>query len=89
MPIRKIENPEQFRSNIREKLGEFFETKDAVNLEKGIHNWTIKEATNKKVIKKWDNQFLWSNRSFFHMIPSISTKSVGWIAPIVMNIKVC
>jgi hypothetical protein len=57
MPIRKIENPEQFRSNIREKLGEFFETKDAINLEKGIHNWAIKEATNKKVVKKWDNQF--------------------------------
>jgi transcription elongation factor S-II len=57
MPIRKIENPEQFRSNIRVKLEEFFETKDAINLEKGIHNWAIKEATNKKVVKKWDNQF--------------------------------
>ena len=57
MPIRKIENPEQFRSNIRKKLEEFFETKDAINLEKGIHNWAIKEATNKKVVKKWDNQF--------------------------------
>ena len=57
MPIRKIENPEQFRSNIREKLGEFFETKDAINLEKGIHNWCLKEAGNKKVFKKWDNPF--------------------------------
>ena len=57
MPIRKIENPEQFRGNIRKKLEEFFETKDAINLEKGIHNWAIKEATNKKVVKKWDNQF--------------------------------
>ena len=57
MPVRKIENPEQFRSNIRKKLEEFFETKDAINLEKGIHNWAIKEATNKKVVKKWDNQF--------------------------------
>jgi transcription elongation factor S-II len=52
-----IENPEQFRGNIRKKLEEFFETKDAINLEKGIHNWAIKEATNKKVVKKWDNQF--------------------------------
>ena len=49
MPIRKIENPEQFRSNIRKKLEEFFETKDAINLEKGIHNWAIKEATNKNL----------------------------------------
>lgn len=58
MPIRKIENPEQFRANIRKKLGEYFEKeKDAINLEKGIHNWTLKEATNKRVVKKWDNQF--------------------------------
>ena len=26
------------------------------NLEKGIHNWALKEATNKKVVKKWDNK---------------------------------
>ena len=58
MPIRNIETPDQFRNNIRKKLGEFFvKEKDAINLEKGIHNWTLKEATNKKVIKKWDNPF--------------------------------
>lgn len=58
MPIRKIENPEQFRTNIRQKLCEFFEKeKDSINLEKGVHNWALKEATNKRVVKKWDNQF--------------------------------
>jgi transcription elongation factor S-II len=62
MPARKIENPDTFRTNIREKLSEFFvesENKDkhANNLEKGIHNWALKEATNKRVVKKWDNQF--------------------------------
>lgn len=58
MPVRKIENSEQFRANIRQKLGKFFEKeKDAINLEKGVHNWALKEATNKKVVKKWDNQF--------------------------------
>ena len=42
MPIRKIENPEQFRTNIRQKFGEFFEKeKDAINLEKGVHSWAI------------------------------------------------
>ena len=36
----------------------FFEKeKDAINLEKGIHNWALKEANNKKVVKKWDNPF--------------------------------
>jgi len=58
MSHRKIENPEQFRKNIREKLTVFFEKeKDAINLEKGVHNWALKEATNKKVVKKWDNPF--------------------------------
>lgn len=62
MPIRKIENPESFRSNIREKLAKSFDKtenkeKHAINLEKGVHNWALKEATNKKVVKKWDNPF--------------------------------
>lgn len=58
MSIRKIENPEQFRLNIRQKLCKFFnEQVDAENLEKGVYNWSIKESNNKKVIKKWDNPF--------------------------------
>lgn len=58
MSIRKIENPEQFRLNIRQKLCKFFhEENNAVNLEKGVYNWSIKESINKKVIKKWDNPF--------------------------------
>jgi transcription elongation factor S-II len=60
MPVRKIENPDNFRENIRKKLCEFFapdSTKHATNLEKGIHNWALKEATSKKVVKKWDNPF--------------------------------
>ena len=55
---RKIENPELFRANIRKRLGEFFDNeKHAINLEKGIHNWALKEATSRKVVKKWDNPF--------------------------------
>jgi transcription elongation factor S-II len=58
MSIKKIENPEVFRINIRKKFVSFFECdKDATNLEKGIHNWALKEATNRKVVKKWDNPF--------------------------------
>jgi len=58
MSQRKIENPELFRKNIRVKLAVYFEKeKYAINLEKGVHNWALKEATNKKVVKKWDNPF--------------------------------
>ena len=59
---RTIENPDTFRANIRQKLAVFFincdnSEKHATNLEKGVHNWSLKEATNKKVVKKWDNPF--------------------------------
>ena len=58
MSIRKIENPELFRSNIRIKLNKFFENeKHSSNLEKGIFNYALKEATTRKVVKKWDNQY--------------------------------
>ena len=61
MSVKKIEKPDEFRSNIRKKLEPFFENgtneNSATNLEKGIYNWSLKEASNRKVVKKWDNQF--------------------------------
>jgi transcription elongation factor S-II len=62
MPVKTIENPDEFRANIAAKLSPFFVSKGgsekhAANLEKGIHNWALKEATNRKVVKKWDNPF--------------------------------
>jgi len=59
MSLKKIENPDAFRSNIRKKLSSFLQENisHAANLEKGIYNWALKEATNRKVVKKWDNQF--------------------------------
>jgi transcription elongation factor S-II len=58
MPMRKVENPDEFRNNIKNKLNEFFKNeKNSSNLEKGIFNYALKEATRRKVIKKWDNPF--------------------------------
>ena len=62
MSSRKIENPDEFRAKIREKLSNLFKEtenkeKYAINLEKGILNWALKEASNKRVVKKWDNPF--------------------------------
>ena len=62
MPVKTIENPEEFRANVAAKLSPFFlnkggDEKQAINLEKGIYNWALKEATNRKVVKKWDNPF--------------------------------
>ena len=62
MPVKTIDNPETFRANVAAKLCPFFlkkggNEKHAANLENGIHNWALKEATNRKVVKKWDNPF--------------------------------
>ena len=52
----KIENPEKFRSNIVNKLNvKIDNNKNSANLEKGIFNYALKEAEQRKVLKKWDN----------------------------------
>jgi transcription elongation factor S-II len=56
MSSRKIENPELFRSNIRTKIDEKLKNeKNSSNLEKAIFNYALKEADQRKVVKKWDN----------------------------------
>lgn len=53
----KIENPDVFRSNIVKKLSDKLKNdKHALNLEKGIFNYALKESEQKKVLKKWDNR---------------------------------
>lgn len=52
----KILEPETFRFNIKNKLNDIIgNAKMATNMEKGIFNYSLKEANNKKVVKKWDN----------------------------------
>ena len=55
--ISKIsENPDQFRENIAVKLVQYLphpEPDLATNLEKGIYNYTINEAKNKRVLRTW------------------------------------
>jgi transcription elongation factor S-II len=53
-----ISNPEKFRENIRVKINQVIDVPDinvAGNLEKGVYNYAIKEATHQKVVKKWEN----------------------------------
>jgi len=58
MSSRKIENPELFRSNISKKIDEKLQNeKNSSNLEKGIFNYTLKEADQRKIVKKWDNKY--------------------------------
>ena len=56
--MRIIADPDTFRNNIRSKLNQFIKNvKYSKYLEKGIYNYSLKEATNRKVVKKWDNPF--------------------------------
>ena len=62
----KVENHETFRENIRNKLVERMQgTKfpesllktTALNLEKGIYNYTIQKSNERHVVKKWENSY--------------------------------
>lgn len=57
MSLSKIDNPELFRDNIRSKLNEILKNeKNSSNLEKGVFNYSLKEADQRKIVKKWDNK---------------------------------
>jgi transcription elongation factor S-II len=55
--MRIIENPEKFRSNVCNNLETIFDgnKKIALNIERGIYNYCIKESNERNIIKKWDN----------------------------------
>jgi DNA-directed RNA polymerase subunit M/transcription elongation factor TFIIS len=56
--MHKVEKPEEFRNNIRNKFQPIIGNEQlSTNLEKGVYNFAIKEANNRKIIKKWDNQY--------------------------------
>jgi transcription elongation factor S-II len=58
MSYKKIENPIEFRNNIRKKINEILKNEqNSTNLEKGIFNYSLKEAEMKKIVKKWDNKY--------------------------------
>ena len=67
----QLTNPEQFRKNIRDKITEILDKSGiltkmvenrgfkrenvAVNLERGVFNYTIRESNFRKLVKKWEN----------------------------------
>ena len=56
--MRKIENPDVFRVNVRGKLTELVKNPNiALNIEKGIYNNSLKVATERNIVKKWENVY--------------------------------
>ena len=55
---RIIENPDEFRNNVVLKLDSIIKNnKICTNLEKGIFNYSLKQCEEKKLIKKWSNEY--------------------------------
>ena len=55
---RIIENPDEFRNNVVLKLDSIIKNnKISTNLEKGIFNYSLKQCEEKKLIKKWSNEY--------------------------------
>ena len=56
--MRKIENPEQFRKNVCNKLFDIVKNNNiAINIEKGVYNYSIITCKNKNIVKKWDYSY--------------------------------
>jgi len=63
----QISDPENFRNNVRAKLSARFAAtakmtpeaaeNAALNLERGIYNFTLRESDTKNIVKKWDNGY--------------------------------
>lgn len=54
----QIPDPEKFRENIRKRFIPILNPDNesiAINMEKGVFNYAIKEASQRKIVKKWEN----------------------------------
>tara|TARA_Y100000817_G_scaffold307043_2_gene293000 strand:+ start:368 stop:877 length:510 start_codon:yes stop_codon:yes gene_type:complete len=64
--MREINNSQEFRENITRYVNKYIKNeKLSKNLEKGIFNFTIQQADEKKILKKWSNPYfvlLYKNR---------------------------
>ena len=94
----QIANPDAFRDNVRNKLTERFRKMDpnanqdaaanvALNLERGIYNYTLRESDTKNIVKKWDNGYFVQiyadrlrtvciNLGSSHVIQMLTTKQI-------------
>ena len=87
--MRTIKNPENFRNNLTKKLYKKMQEiyqfpineKIAINLEKGIYNNSLENATEKKIVKKWDNSlfvtlYLEKFKSIYYNITNILIEKI-------------
>ena len=53
-----ISQPDNFRDNLTKKIDIIIKNdKISRNIERGVYNFALKQATTRKLLKKWDNPF--------------------------------
>ena len=53
-----IQEPITFRENLTIRINHLIQDeKLARNIERGVYNYALKEATTRKLLKKWDNPY--------------------------------
>ena len=53
-----IAKPNEFRANFTQKINEIIDNeKISRNIERGVYNFALKEATSRKLLKNWENPF--------------------------------
>jgi len=59
MNYKSIDNPNQFRQNIRNKFNQLFfnDIKLSNNIEIATYNWAIQKAKSLKIIRSWDSPY--------------------------------
>jgi len=93
----QIADPDAFREKVRDKLALRFTTvagmtleaaeNAALNLERGIYNYTLRESDTKNIVKKWDNGYFVQiyadrlrtvciNMANEHVVQLITTKQI-------------
>lgn len=56
--MRRVTNPSDFRAKMRAQLvKKFVDENISLNMERGVLNYTIREAGRRNVVKKWDNPY--------------------------------
>jgi len=54
--MRHVDNPIEFRDNIRKELFKIVKNKRmGENIEKGVYNYCIQQSDQKNIVKKWEN----------------------------------
>jgi DNA-directed RNA polymerase subunit M/transcription elongation factor TFIIS len=77
-----ITNPDAFRANVSKKINEKLDNDIfSRNLEKGIYNYSLKEASQRKIVKKWDNK-LFVQIYTSHLKSILINLTDKWIAEI-------